>query len=376
MKLDRRLVLAMLAPGAALAVWLALGGVLLRATLDPEQRAAVDAALGPLVATHGMLAVVWWLVAAALAAWAARRLYEAHVAAPARLADATRVLVGDAAAPDLVPAGRRGGARAGRARSTGSRAQRRALQADMARLVAEASRDVAEQRDQLGALMAELNQSVVVCNLDGRILLYNERARQLFRRLSRAPQGAGGAELIGLGRSIHGVIDRALIAHALETVERRIARGGDAAAASARFVTGTPAGHLLRVSLAPVRPAAPEGPALTGFVLLLDDITEDYEAQSRRDRQLLELTEASRASLASMQAALDMLDYPDLDRAERDRFHGGGARRGGGDERAARRARREHVAGPDDALAAAGDARGRPARRRRAADRGGDRPGR
>ena len=111
MKLDRRLVLAMLAPGAALAVWLALGGVLLRATLDPAQRAAVDAALGPLVATHGMLPVLWWLVAAALAAWAARRLYEAHVAAPARLADATRVLIGDAGGARSRPAGRRGDAR-------------------------------------------------------------------------------------------------------------------------------------------------------------------------------------------------------------------------------------------------------------------------
>ena len=105
--LDRRLVLAMLAPGAALAVWLALGGVLLRMTLDPAQRAAVDAALGPLVPSHGMLPVLWWLIAAALAAWAAHRLYAAHVAAPARLADATRVLVGDAAAPDLVPQGER-----------------------------------------------------------------------------------------------------------------------------------------------------------------------------------------------------------------------------------------------------------------------------
>ena len=56
-------------------------------------------------------------------------------------------------------------------------------------------------------------------------------------------------------------------------------------------------------------------------MLLLDDITDEYEAQSRRDRELLELTEASRASFASMQAALDMLDYPDLDAEERDRFH-------------------------------------------------------
>jgi DNA polymerase III subunit epsilon len=315
-KPDRGHFVAMLAPGAAMAVWLVLGGVLLRATLDAEQRAAVDGALGPLVATHGMLPVAWWLVAAVLAAWAARRLYEAHVAAPARLADATQVLVGDAAAPDLVPQGG-AAARELAAAINALAGQRRALQAEMARLVEEASRGVAEQRDQFAALMAELDQSVVVCNLDGRILLYNARARALFRL---SPHGIEGAEQIGLGRSIYGVIDQALIAHARETVERRLARGGDAAAASARFVTGTPDGHLLRVSMAPVRPAAAEGPALTGFVLLFDDITVEHEAHVRRDRQLLELTEASRASVASMQAALDMLDYPDLAGEDRERF--------------------------------------------------------
>ncbi len=310
----------MLAPGVALGLWLTLGGVALRATLDPGQRTAVDAALGPLLASHGMLVVVWWLVAAALAAWAVRRLYDAHVAAPARLADATGVLVGDAAAPDLVASGG-ASARALTEAINALAGKRRILQADMARLVAEASRDVAQQRDQLGALMAELNQSVVVCNLDGRILLYNERARQLFRRLSRAPVGAAGAELIGLGRSIHAVIDPALVAHALETVEARTVRGGEGAGASGRFVTGTPAGHLLSVNLAPVRPAASQAAPLTGFVVLLDDITDTYEADTRNDRRLLEFTEASRASLASIQAALDMLDYPDLDAEGRECFH-------------------------------------------------------
>ena len=315
MKLDRRLLMAMLLPGLALGLWLVLGGVLFRLTLNPGQRAALAGALDPLVATHGMLPVLWWLVAAVLAAWAAYRLHQAYVATPARLADATRVLVGDATAPEL-PASGNASARALSAAINGLAQQRRALQQDMARLVAEASRNVAEQRDQLGALMAELDQSVVVCNLDGRILLYNERARQLFRRLSRAP--AGGAELIGLGRSIHGVIDRALIAHALETVEQRIASG--AASASGRFVTSTPAGHLLRVNLAPVRPAAAETAAPTGYVLLLDDITDDYEMHTRRDRQLLEHIEAGRASLATMQVALDVLDDPDLDAPGRDQF--------------------------------------------------------
>ena len=192
-----------------------------------------------------MLVVFWWLIAAALAAWAAaastvrtwprRRGSRMRPGCwPAMPRRPTSSGIGGASTRALIEA------------INGLAGRRRALQREMARLVAEASRDVAEQRDQLGALMAELNQSVVVCNLDGRILLYNERARQLVRRLSPAPDGAGGAELIGLGRSIYGVIDRALIGHALETVEQRIARGGDGASASARFVTGTPAGHLLR----------------------------------------------------------------------------------------------------------------------------------
>ncbi|MEK1889328.1 MAG: exonuclease domain-containing protein [Phyllobacterium sp.] len=317
MKSDRRLVLVMLAPGAALAAWLLLGGAVIWMTLAPLERAGVDAVIGPLLSSHGVLPVAWWLVAAALMAWAACRLYEAHVAETARLADATKVLIGDVTAPDLVP---RGGAVARdlTVAINDLAAARRALQEEMACLAAQTSRAVAEQRDQLGALMADLNQCVVVCNLEGRILLYNKRARQLFCGPSPTFQGAGGSELIGLGRSIHGVFDPLLIAHALETVERRLARGDEAAAVSARFVTGTPAGHLLRVSLAPVCHATSDKPALTGFMLLLDDITEEYEAHTRHDRQLLEFTDASRASFASMQVALDILGHPNLEAEKRD----------------------------------------------------------
>ena len=39
------------------------------AAFDAAQRQAVRATLAPLVGTHGMLALGWWLVAAALAAW-------------------------------------------------------------------------------------------------------------------------------------------------------------------------------------------------------------------------------------------------------------------------------------------------------------------
>ncbi|WP_454916823.1 exonuclease domain-containing protein [Xanthobacter sediminis] len=317
MSFDRSLIAAMLAPGLALALWLALGAAGFYATLDGSTAAALAAVLGPLVETHGMLALFWWLAAAAGAAWAVQKLHARYVAAPARLAEGARVLVSDAGAPPVAAAG--GSSSRALADALNALAQeRRTLKGEMARLVEDASRAVAQQRDQLGALVAELQQSVVVCNLDGRILLYNARARALCRRISRSPGGAAGAELIGLGRSIHKVVDEALIAHARENVERRIVRGEPAPAA--RFVTHTPSGHLLRVSLAPVRGAGEDAPS-TGFVLLLDDITDEYEAEARTDRQWLALTETSRSGLASIQAALDMLDYPDLDAAERERFH-------------------------------------------------------
>ncbi|MFG1339765.1 exonuclease domain-containing protein [Xanthobacter autotrophicus] len=317
MNFNRRLALVVLAPGALLGLWLLLGTGLLFAALGPADRAAVADTLAPLIDSHGMLVVLWWFLAALGAGFVAFRLYARYGEAPARLADATRVLAGDAAAPPLPPQAGTGMRALGEAINALA-GQRRALQDDMARLIAEASRDVALQRDQLAALMAELEQSVVVLNLEGRILLYNARARALFRTLSQAPGGVAGAELIGLGRSIHAVIDRALIDHAREGIARRIARGD--AQASARFVTTTPLGHLIQVSLAPVRAAADDKGDITGFVLLLDDITDEYEARSRQDRRWLDLSEASRASFASMQAALDMLDYPDLEPADRERF--------------------------------------------------------
>ncbi|TAH46534.1 MAG: DNA polymerase III subunit epsilon, partial [Betaproteobacteria bacterium] len=86
-------------------------------------------------------------------------------------------------------------------------AQRDALLTDVEAQIACAKASVEQEKNRLAALMSELTQSVVVCNLDGRILLYNSRARQQFRALSEAP-AVGGSELIGLGRSIYGVFDR------------------------------------------------------------------------------------------------------------------------------------------------------------------------
>ncbi|NCP41321.1 MAG: DNA polymerase III subunit epsilon, partial [Rhodoferax sp.] len=177
---------------------------------------------------------------------------------------------------------------------------------------------VQQEKNRLAALMAELTQSVVVCNLDGRIILYNSRARLQFKALSQAPTLAGGAELIGIGRSIYAVFDRQLVAHALESVQQRLSRG--AGSPSAQFVTTTQAGQLLKVQMAPVRNVDEGSAEITGFVLMLDNVTRAFEEEHLRDQLLHGLTEGTRSSLASIQAAVDMLAYPDLEEPMRERF--------------------------------------------------------
>jgi DNA polymerase-3 subunit epsilon len=322
------------------------------ATLAPAERSAFAAMLAP----RGALLLFGWLVGAVALGVLGRLAHQRWVAAPARLAERARVLVADAATPHgASPAATSPGSspvaeaaappgssplaadsaeRAPALRvepaAAGTRAlaaviealvrQRDALRADMQARVAEASREIERERSRLAALMAELTQSVVVCNLDGRILLYNNRARLQFRALSSAPALTDGGELIGLGRSIYAVFDRQLVAHALESIQQRLQRG--AAHPSAQFVTGTQGGQLLRVQMAPVREIGDDAAALNGFVLMLDNITRDFDAESRRDRLLHGLTEGSRAALGNLQAAVEMLDYPDVDAATRERFQG------------------------------------------------------
>lgn len=317
MKFDRRELVAALAPGALLALAMALGLGGLAATLEPPERAALVAMLEPRAA---LLLLGWLLLSAALGALL-RRAYVRWVASAARLAEEARILLTadvqrELVAPDSAET------RALAEVINQMARQRDELRVDMAEQVRQASRGVEQERNRLAALMAELTQSVVVCNLDGRILLYNSRARTQFRALSTAPVLADGAELLGLGRSIYAVLDRALVAHALESVQQRLQRG--AAHPSAQFVTGTRAGQLLRVQMAPVREIGGEGDAgaLNGFVLMLENITRDFADEAERDQLLHGLTEGSRASLGTLQAAVEMLDFEDLDTATRERFLG------------------------------------------------------
>jgi len=167
-----------------------------------------------------------------------------------------------------------------------------------------ARRDVESERNRLAALMAQLSAAVVVCNSEGRILLYNEAARSLV----------DDDTLVGLGRSVFGVVDRGLVAHAYD----RLVAGAESVYTAATLHRD----RELQVNVTLVRePSLGIEQPGSGFVLVLEDLTHHVRAGDRREQVLRQLTEGTRASLGSIRAAAEsVLEFPEMTPEERRLF--------------------------------------------------------
>jgi len=191
--------------------------------------------------------------------------------------------------------------------------------------IEEAKARVEEEKNRFAALISELEYSVLVCNRDGRILLYNAAVSALLAPTNQPDR----VQALGLDRSVFGLIDRGLVLHAVEAIEAQSARGERE---SVHFVTASADGRLLRVQVAPVfagagpapvpgGEAARAGRAVTGFVLLLSDVTEAVESDAHSVALFQDLVEATRAATGSIRAAIEaLIEHPDLDASRRTRF--------------------------------------------------------
>jgi DNA polymerase-3 subunit epsilon len=318
-----RFALVLIATWGFILAVIAAGALLVGVDLAEPQREALASLLRERAASIAVVALLL-LFPLALVVQALLRRY---VSGPRQLAEDARIML-------VANPAHRAAARG----SAGTRALAAAFNAfadahaernrDIEQQVREANESIAQERNRLAALMSELAQSVVMCNIEGRILLYNARAMQLLRKPLDSAAATGKAHtLVGLGRSVFAIFDRNLIIHALENIHDRLRQG--VRGPIANFVTTTPAGHLVRVQLAPVlgsaAVAAPEDvvEGIAGFVLLLDNITRRIETGSRRDQLLQTLTQGTRASLANMRAAVETIaSFPDMDKDKRDRFIG------------------------------------------------------
>jgi len=171
--------------------------------------------------------------------------------------------------------------------------------------MATATAQVEEQKHQLEAVLMNLQEGVVVCNLNNQVLLYNQHTLKILHISTD----------FGLGRSVFTVVTREPVANAFRRLRLRIAEGRHhqhPMGATTRFVCATIDGrHTLHAQMTLIHD---EYDTPTGYVITLDDITEELTALGKRDRLLREATEGLRAPVANLRAAAEMqAANPDMD---------------------------------------------------------------
>jgi len=179
--------------------------------------------------------------------------------------------------------------------------RRQRLEVDQA--ITEATARSVEQKKTLEAVLKDLFEGVIICNLNNQVLLYNQRALALLH--------VSGD--IGLGRSLFSVIDNPPLLHSLRRLRNRLAERrheNHPEGLSTSFVCATRDGRFTLEARMTLLLGEEEG-IPTGYVLTFQDITEELGALGKRDHLLREATEGLRQPIANLRAAAEMVTKND-----------------------------------------------------------------
>lgn len=175
------------------------------------------------------------------------------------------------------------------------------------RATEEATARLQAQRRRLEAVLRDLQEGVVVCAADGRILLYNPFAAALLE----------DDDALGLGRPVDRLLTPEPLAHAVERLQGRRAKGE--AHPTTTAVCGACNGRRTlqcRVALLPENHDTP-----AGYILSLSDVTAAISENAERDRLLREALETVRRLTSGLHATLEMLTAdPGMDAETRTAF--------------------------------------------------------
>ncbi len=189
-----------------------------------------------------------------------------------------------------------------------------ALRANVESRINEAAAALEEERDTLATLMAKLTQGVVVCNMEGRVLLYNQQARDMLEGSARE---SGVGDWIGLGRSIHSLLAEGQIRHAQMALVHARQRGETLQMVP--FLATRAGDQLLNVHLVPI---SGKGRQWHGYILTFDDVTDRVQREARRALVFRNLIEAQRSAVSGIRAAIEtILESPEMEPDDLRHFH-------------------------------------------------------
>lgn len=158
--------------------------------------------------------------------------------------------------------------------------------------VAAATAGTREEKARLAAILNDLHEGVVVCNMKHQVVLYNQVALGLLQ--------VGGE--MGLGRNLFSLVAKEPVLHILDLLLHRPRSALD----NAPFVTGGSDGRsLLQGRMSLVR----AGETITGYVITFNDVTDQVAALARRDSLL-------RQVIDGLRGPVERLNDPTHDPAE------------------------------------------------------------
>jgi DNA polymerase-3 subunit epsilon len=169
-----------------------------------------------------------------------------------------------------------------------------ALRRETGEAVARAAAGLEEQKRRLEAILLDLTEGVLVCNLDHQILLYNRAAVRLL----------GAPEEIGLGRSLFGLVTREPVLHTLEILSGQGAADSADGPVAAVVAATVDARALLKGRMSLV---IGEGGKPAGYVLSFADVSAEIADLAKRDALLRAATEGLRGPVANIRAIAETL---------------------------------------------------------------------
>ncbi len=170
------------------------------------------------------------------------------------------------------------------------------LQAEVKEKIKQARSDLQHERNLLAALMSDLPTGVLACNVSGQVILYNQQAQKLLQKPGK---------LIGLGRSLFSILDRGPIVHAIDILHQAANRGQKAPAAN--FVMTVGEAFVLRIHMTPVFKTGDRDKTFSGFVLAMEDLSQQIENGLQREQIFYGLTAALHPPIEKINQTLENL---------------------------------------------------------------------
>ncbi|NWH04173.1 3'-5' exonuclease [Desulfobacter latus] len=124
------------------------------------------------------------------------------------------------------------------------------------------------EKNMLASLFDELPQGIIACNIEGKINLFNKKAKIIEAQ----------NHIIGIGRSIFDIIDKDIIMNAL--YEINVKKCKKHAAASSSFITLSPGNVLIQADISPI---TDQRDNFAGFIVVFYNIGKDFELYAKID---------------------------------------------------------------------------------------------